>query len=808
MRYYLRVCLIILSIAVLSACKTNEEKAEDFYQSGLTLLAAGDLDRAAIQFLNVFQHDGFHQDARRKLAEVRLEQGDIGAAFSQYLRLVEQYPDTPDVRITLAKIAIDISNWDEARRHGQAAIALAPDDQDAQAIAAALAYRDATQNNDTAARAQAATRALELLDANPVDEVARRVVIDDLMRSDTPRDALPEIDRALTSDPENYAYHTARLQVLTQIEDMPNIGLQLRRMVALFPNDANLTQSLIGWYFLQDDLAGAEQYLRELAGGDTAPMEGHIAVVQFLQSTQGADAAQQELDRLAAANAGTPNADVYETLSAAIRFETGDQDAAIATFEDVLSQAEPSGQVRQIRNTFARLLIATGDEAAAHTQVDTILSEDETNVDALKLRAAWLIADDRAGEAIQSLRQALGQQPRDAETLTLMAQAHQREGNRALAGERLSLAVDITNSAPDEAIRYANFLLEDGRTAAARSVLTDARAKNPNNVAIMTNLASILLSEGAWIEAQGIANTLRGIENTQAQQAATSLQAALLLGQNRIEDSLAFLQAEIEQGNGDIEAVMQLVQIHLLAGDLDTARSTLDRALVNSPDDANLQMLNASLFAMAGDFETSEAAFRRMITDFPQSEGPILRLYNLLVATDQPTKADAVLNAGLDALPNSLNLRWLSATRHEERGDIDGAIAIYEAMYAANSDAVVIANNLASLIATHKDDDASLMRASSIAKRLRDLDIPAFKDTYGWIAYRQGNLEEALAYLVPAAAGLPDDPLTQYHLGMTYADLGQTEKATAQFTRALVLAGDQSLPQFEIARAKLLELGQ
>ncbi|WP_342069643.1 tetratricopeptide repeat protein [Yoonia algicola] len=808
MRYFLRVCLIFLSLTALAACKTNEEKAEDFYQSGLTLLAAGDLDRAAIQFLNVFQHDGFHQDARRKLAEVRLEQGDIGAAYSQYLRLVEQYPDTPDVRITLARIAIDISNWDEARRHGQAAIALAPDDQDAQSIAVALAYRDATQNNDTKARAQAAMRARELLDVNPDDKVARRVVIDDLMRSDTPRDALSEIDRALTSDPENYVYHTARLQVLTQIEDMPNVGRQLRRMVALFPNDPNLTQSLIGWYFAQDDLAGAEQYLRERAGEDTGPIEGHIAVVQFLQGTQGADAAQQELDRLAAANAGTANADVYQTLSAAIRFEAGDQDTAIATFEAVLSQAEPSDQTRQIRNTYARLLITTGDETAARTQVDTILLEDETNVDALKLRAAWLIADDRAGEAIQSLRQALGQQPRDPETLTLMAQAHQREGNRALAGERLSLAVDVTNSAPDEAIRYANFLLEDGRTAAARAVLTDARATSPNNVAIMTNLASILLSEGAWIEAQGVANTLRAIENTQAQQAATSLQAALLLGQNRIEDSLTFLQAEIEQGNGDIEAVMQLVQIHLLAGDLDTARSTLDQALASSPDDINLQMLNASLFAMAGDFETSEAAFRRMITDFPQSEGPILRLYNLLVATDRPTKADAVLDTGLNALPNSLNLRWLSATRHEERGDIDGAIAIYEAMYAENSDSLVIANNLASLIATHKDDDASLMRAASIAKRLRDLGVPAFQDTYGWIAYRQGNLDEALAYLVPAAAGLPNDPLTQYHLGMTYADLGQTEKATVQLTRALVLAGDQSLPQFDIARAKLHELGQ
>ena len=155
MQHFLRVCLICLSISALSACKTNEEKADAFYQSGLALLDAGDLERAAIQFLNVFQHDGFHEDARRKLAEIRLEQGDIGAAYSQYLRLIEQYPDTPDVRILLARIAIDASNWDEARRHGQAAVALAPEDPQAQAIAVALAYRDASQINDTAALAGA-----------------------------------------------------------------------------------------------------------------------------------------------------------------------------------------------------------------------------------------------------------------------------------------------------------------------------------------------------------------------------------------------------------------------------------------------------------------------------------------------------------------------------------------------------------------------------------------------------------------------------------------------------------------------------
>ena len=95
---------------------------------------------------------------------------------------------------------------------------------------------------------------------------------------------------------------------------------------------------------------------------------------------------------------------------------------------------------------------------------------------------------------------------------------------------------------------------------------------------------------------------------------------------------------------------------------------------------------------------------------------------------------------------------------------------------------------------------------ASFSGEPRELDVPAFQDTYGWIAYRQGKLEDARTYLEPAAAGLPDDPLVQFHLGMTYADLGENEKAIDQLTRAVALAGQSSLPQFEIARAKLRAL--
>ena len=148
-------------------------------------------------------------------------------------------------------------------------------------------------------------------------------------------------------------------------------------------------------------------------------------------------------------------------------------------------------------------------------------------------------------------------------------------------------------------------------------------------------------------------------------------------------------------------------------------------------------------------------------------------------------------------------LRIMEATRLEAEQQIDAAIAVYEALYDENSGDVVAANNLASLIGTYVEDPEALERAAAIARRLREREVPAFQDTYGWIEYRRGNYSDALASLEPAATGLPDDPLVQFHLGMTYVALDRLQEARDALTRALEIAGDNPLPQFDTARETL-----
>jgi Tfp pilus assembly protein PilF len=101
---------------------------------------------------------------------------------------------------------------------------------------------------------------------------------------------------------------------------------------------------------------------------------------------------------------------------------------------------------------------------------------------------------------------------------------------------------------------------------------------------------------------------------------------------------------------------------------------------------------------------------------------------------------------------------------------------------------MIIANNLATLLAEHRTDKASMERANSVAVLLMKTQIPQFKDTLGWVSYRRGNYSEAVTLLEGAVAELPNIPAVHYHLAMCYLAIGQHTKASEHFNKARELA--------------------
>lgn len=807
--------MLLSSALFLAACESAEEKAEGYYQSALTLLEDGDTERALIELRNVFQYNGFHKEARELFAETLLEQGDVGASVSQYLRLIEQYPETQDpemvrVRHVLAELAVARADWDQARLHGAAAIAVAPEDLRSRAIGAMVEYAEASlltvETERAEARSLAVAEAQAVLAEDPSNLTARRVVIFGLLDSNEPTDALPEIDLLLAGDPMAFDFHDTKFKILFSLERMEEAGLQLEEMYRLFPDNMDVRTSIIGFYVASDDTERAEAILRELAGDLTGDTSGHQTVVQFLRLTRGDEAAQAELQSLIAANDGTANADLYQMLDAVITFDDGDPNAAVTQLRDVISSAEDSDQTREIEMILAGMLLATGDQVGARALVEEVLSEDAAQVAALKMRAGWKIEADDPEGAIADLRIALDQAPRDSSVLVLMANAHDRAGQRELAGERLALAFDVSEAAVDVSILYARFLLGQNQIEAAVDVLRTSYDANPGTVQILAVMADVHIRTENWTELQAIMATLQAVGTDDAIDLANSIEAAMLVSQGRTDESIAFIQDNLLEPGNDMGATVTIVLTYLRAGDIDAAQEVLDDAMATNPDEPTLRLMQGAMLAGRGDLDAAEAIYREVAAAAPTSAAPARMLFRLLARQGRMDEAAAVLAAAVEANPENRELLIMQAGVLEQQGDPDGAIAIYEVLYEANTNDTQIANNLASLLASYRSDPEDLERAYTVGQRLRGLALPHYQDTYGWLEYLQGNYENALVSLEPASERLPDQPLVLYHLGMTYAALERPEEAITALESAIALGQGRDLPQMDVARTTITQM--
>jgi len=780
------VMSVTMSFALLSACDTSEERAQKHYEKALVLLEEGEVERAIIEFRNVFKLNGLHKEARLTYAQLEETRGDISAAYGQYLRLVEQYPENLEGRRALARLASERNNWEEVSRHIAVAQELAPEDPVVLSVRAGLDYRNALRDENWDVAELAVKVSENLLEDNPELSAARRVVIDDLLRRQDWAGALAAIDASLEQAPGVRLLYIQRLAVLEKLRQEDAIEAQLKDMVQRFP-DEQIHRTLINWYIKRDRLKDAETYLREQIDPEAEDPNSRLELVGFLAQRVSRQAALDEMDQILAQT--TEKRALFRSVKAGLEFDVGNRETAIVEMEDILKDAEPSEETDRIKVALAKMLIRTGNSVGARACVEEVLAHDQTQVDALKMKAGWLIEDDRTGDALLELRRVLDQKPRDAEAMTLMALAHERAGNRDLMGEMLGLAVEASGNAPAEALRYAQFLLQDEKLLSAEDVLQDALRLQNTNPTLLGTLGNVYVRMEDWPRAQHVIVTLEQIGTDQSRNIANELTARTLAGQNREKELQTFLGG-LAGGETGLQAAASIIRLRLAQGDVSGVLEYTAELLEDSPDNPALLFINASILALDGKPEEAIAIFRNLLSKHPQEERVWLALYNLHRSRGEEDAAAIVLTEAIEALPQSANLKWAEAGEAEHKGDIERAIAIYEELYAANSNSLVVANNLASLISSYNEDDESLQRAYAIARRLRGTKVAPFQDTYGWIAYRLGNHEEALGYLEAAAEALPGDPTVLYHLAENYVALERGADALIQFRKTAELVQD------------------
>ena len=270
---------------------------------------------------------------------------------------------------------------------------------------------------------------------------------------------------------------------------------------------------------------------------------------------------------------------------------------------------------------------------------------------------------------------------------------------------------------------------------------------------------------------------------------------------------MALLEQLAEEGSVGSSAQLGLLQAKIRNGEAEEALAIANEIAEAHADNPRAQIILGNTQIALRDYAGAETTLRSLVDAYPNFQQGWVHLLRSQSAQGRTEDARKTVDEAILKNPDAPNILWAKASFLEKANDIDGAIDIYELLYKRISGSPVVANNLASLLATYRDDDASLERAFVIGRRLRGTEVPPFQDTYGWILFRRGEHEEALTYLEPAAQALREDPIVQYHLASTYAALGRNEEALAQYNKALEIAGsDDPRPQIETAKTEVARL--
>lgn len=431
-------------------------------------------------------------------------------------------------------------------------------------------------------------------------------------------------------------------------------------------------------------------------------------------------------------------------------FSAGDQDRALIEFRNVTqlnaSNAQAYYYIGRIHETkkewpktffnylkviefapehvdtnirLGRMYVLAGDDEQALERAEAALAVEAENAEALALRAAVALRQERPDQARDDALRALRLDPDNVSAISVLVAYHRSEGRD---DEALSLLEEgLAASGGDVSLRLLKAALHIDRREldAAEAELRILVDEDPENEQYWISLAKLHGSSGRLWEAESV---LR--EAVVAKPGATTklLLVEFLESQGRLDTAEKELRGYLDADPGNMTLRFALADFHV-RHDRQEAAEELLKALADGDgtdaDAVRARIYLARLDLKAGDRSSAEALIGRVLEVEPQNPDALLIRAQVRFDEGRYEEAVADLRRALREDPSSVGALALLAEVHWQQGDLRLAVA-----------------NLTRLVELQPDSRASKLRLSQILAR-------------------QGDLEAALRYLNESVEGSP-----------------------------------------------------
>jgi tetratricopeptide (TPR) repeat protein len=733
----------LLVAVLLGACDTTDRETAELVEQARELMADEDYGAAIAAMTQVLQRDPQNVEVRLLMADLADRTGDADAMITQFEQVLAVDPDNVEAHVGLADALYrsyqrsqEPRLLERVREHSATLQSLAPDDEGAKVLQAALKRED----------------------------------------GDIPS-AFEGVRAVLTRAPDNA--QAIRLLLAMQLDDGDFEGALATLDLGIAATSPPPSLPLVRLYMLK------------------------VNLLSQLQRWDAVEAVLQEVHER------FPNQPRVALRLAAFYTARGQSDQAQRVLQATVDVAAESEDTVRARNELARLKVRAGDIEGARALIDAALAASPSNAEALLMRATLAVQEGDLEQGVDDLRTLLAEAPENEQALMLLAQTHLRAQAVNLAEVRLRQLVLAHPGNEFGRDRLAALLLERGLPGEAQQVLESSTA--PPSIDSVQLLTEALTRQQQYDAALAAAQSL--VEDAETARAGYVLMARVLQAQGRDEEALARLQQAGEVSSVDPGLLSAMLTSYVRLDRTEDALAPVTAWQQANPERFEGYTLLGQIYLQLSRLEQAEAAFEQSLSLNPDAWTTYRDLAGTRLARDDRDGALEVLEQGIAARPEDLQLRSLLAQYHLESSDFLAAIAEYEAMLAIDPSLILVANNVAALISDYDQSPERLRYALELAEPLRSSTDPVYLDTVGWVHYRLGDMREAVEYLeraVETAAGLEqmrnDMPQLRYHLGMAYLGMERSEEAKRELQAAVEDGAEQGFDGIEEARETLARL--
>jgi tetratricopeptide (TPR) repeat protein len=458
------LCLAALTSA---GCSKHEPTKEELMSRAEAAFAAGQWDKAELDYRKVVSLAPEDVAALRQLGSIYLAQGQVVQAYPLLKKGAELQPDDADIQLKLAQIYLAGRDYTQARDAAAQILEKQPDNDQA-----LLLLADASRSPDDIADTR---KRIQSLREKGQDRASYHLAVAslDLGQNEQPR-ALSEVKTAINLDPKSIEAHAALASLYWSRNDLKEADQAFKTAVELSPPRSPARMRYVDFLIRTGAGAEAKKILEETNQKLPDYLPPRVVLMKM------ACAENQEDDCVARVkNVLSQDSINYDALyqDGILNLKKGDALAAIRDFE-YLSNAYRQNPVVRYQLALAYLLYSNSKDLSAENR-----------------RKAVEGAESRLNEAVAL-------QPQFAQAAMVLAELKLRKGNPAAAVELLEPVTKEQPQVPQAQYLLATAYLMHQKTDQALAIYRSMTESFPNDLRPSFLMGSVLLAQGKQADAR------------------------------------------------------------------------------------------------------------------------------------------------------------------------------------------------------------------------------------------------------------------------------------------------------------------